>query len=131
MNIYQIILDKRKQGEAFSKIRKDLVSSKKFEETEIIKAIGSIHDHEANVIKATQELKKGRSFFIGGSIVFILSTVYTLFTYFSETLSYYVLLYGPILAGFFGAAIGLEKYRSSKSHIQTLENKFDIKKPRT
>ena len=127
MNIYQTILKKRTNGDGFSSIRKELITSKIFEENEVNRAIGIIHDHELETLKTKQELNKGRSFFIGGLIIFVLSSGYTLFTYFSETLSYYVFLYGPILASLVGTAIGLEKYRSAQNHLKILENKFNIK----
>lgn len=126
MDIYKTILAKREAGEVFSKIRKDLITSKKYDEIEVNKAIGKIHDHEAEVLKTEHEKKKGLSFFIGGTIVLILSLGYTLFTYFSETVSFYVLLYGPIIAGLTGAAIGLEKFNSAKNHLNLLNNRFDI-----
>ncbi len=127
MNIYQTIISKRKNGDVFSKIRKDLIESKKYNEIEVTKAIGKIHDYEAEVLKTELEKKKGLSFFFGGLIFFLSGLGYTLFTYFNESLSSYILLYGPLIAGFGGAAIGLEKFKSAKNYLSTLENKFKIK----
>ena len=101
-----------------------MISSKKFSENEINKAIGIIHDHEAKISEFEILKRKNLSLTIGSFIIFFSSSIYTLFTYLNPELSYFVLLYGPILAGFVFGFISLGKFRSAKEHLELLKNKF-------
>ncbi|MEQ9264848.1 MAG: hypothetical protein RLN81_06475 [Balneolaceae bacterium] len=122
--IYQKILEERSSGTVFSKIRRDLLESKRFEEAEITHAIGKVHDNETEIKKAEQVKKKNFSLFIGSSIILLISLGYTLYTFIDESLSFFALLYGPIIGGLTGAALGLDKYRGAVNRISLLKNKF-------
>jgi hypothetical protein len=125
-NIYQDIIERRNQGHVFSRIKKDLRATKLYEEDKIIKAVGVVHDLEGDIKSNRQQMRKHFSFFIGSSIIFLLSTGYTIYTFINPIQSTFVLLYGAIIAGLAGASMGFSKYRSHKDFIDTLENKFNL-----
>ena len=124
ISLLRLIIDERKSNKGFSRIRKELIESKRFNEEEVKKAIGVIHDHEAEITKFEISKKKNLSLFIGCTVIFLGSSIYTLLTYFNPELSYYVFLYGPIFAGLVFGFMALDKYRSAKYRIDLLNNKF-------
>lgn len=124
-NIYLEIISKRSEGLVFSVIRKELIQSKRYDEQLVNKAIGKIHDHEAEILSFSQTKKKNYSLLTGSLIVLFLSLGYTILTLIDESLPFIVLLYGPILGGFAGAALGFEKARAASNQLSLLDKKFN------
>lgn len=123
-NLLELVIAERKSGKGFSRIRKELIDRKKIDEFEVNKAIGIIHDQETELNSYEISKRKNLSLTIGSLTVFIASSVYTLITYYNPDLSYFVLLYGPIIASFCYGFMSFEKYQTAKNQIQLLENKF-------